>query len=50
VRQGEPAFSHHLDEISKAEFEPQIPTHAEDDDLPVKVASFEKFINAQHAG
>jgi hypothetical protein len=28
------ALGHHFHEISKAEFEPQIPAHAEDDDLP----------------
>ena len=49
VRQGEPAFGHHLDEITKAEFVAQIPAHTEDDDLPVEMAAFEKFVHAQHA-
>jgi hypothetical protein len=42
MRQGEPAFGHHLDEIPKAEFVPQIPTHAEHDDLSVEMAAFER--------
>src|SRR5260370_5161845 len=50
VRQGEPAFGHHLHEITKAEFVPQIPAHTKDDDLPVEMAAFEKIINVQHAG
>jgi hypothetical protein len=37
MRQGEPAFGHHLGEISKAELVSQIPAHAEHDDLLVKV-------------
>jgi hypothetical protein len=36
VRQFNSAFGHHLHEISKTELEPTIPTHAKDDDLPVK--------------
>jgi hypothetical protein len=50
MRQGEPAFGHHLDEITKAEFIPQISAHTEHDDLPVEMAAFEKIINVQHAG
>jgi hypothetical protein len=38
VRQREPAFSHHLDEIAKAEFVSQIPADTEDNDLPIEVA------------
>src|SRR5271168_3993345 len=49
MRQGEPAFSNHLDEVSKAEFVPEIPTHTKDDDLPIEVPAFEEFIHAQHA-
>jgi hypothetical protein len=49
VRQGEPAFGHHLDEITKAELVAQIPPHTEDDDLPIEMAAFEEFIHAQHA-
>jgi len=36
VRQRKPALGHHLDEITKAKFVPQIPAHAEHDDLPVE--------------
>ena len=49
MRQREPAFSHHLDEIAKAEFVSQIPADTEDNDLPIEVASFEEFVHAQHA-
>ncbi len=49
VRQREPAFSHHLDKIAKAEVVSQIPAHTEDDDLPVEMAAFEKLVRAQHA-
>src|SRR5580693_2062375 len=49
VRQRKPALGHHLHEITKAEFVPQIPAHAEHDDLPVEMAAFEKIINVQHA-
>jgi hypothetical protein len=45
-----PAFAHHLDEISKAELVAQIPAHAQDDDLSVEMAAFEKIINVQHPG
>jgi hypothetical protein len=36
--------------ISKAELEPEIPAHAEDDDFLVEMAAFEKIINARHFG
>ena len=50
MRQVNSALGHHLNEISKTELEPQIPAHAEDDDLPVEMAALEEFINAQHMG
>ena len=46
VRQGQPAFGHHLDEVSKTQFVPQIPAHTENDDLPVEMTALEKFIQA----
>ena len=46
--QGNSALGHHFHQISKAEFEPQIPADAEDDDIPVEMAAFEKIIHAQH--
>ena len=49
MRQRKPALGHHLHEITKAEFVPQIPAHAEHDDLPVEMAAFEKIVNVQHA-
>jgi hypothetical protein len=45
MRQGEPAFGHHLGEISKAELVSQIPAHAEHDDLLVKVPTFEESVH-----
>src|SRR5271156_4313036 len=42
MRQGEPAFGHHLCEISKAELVSQIPAHA---DLLVKVPALEESVH-----
>ncbi len=41
-------LGHHLYEVSKAELEPKTPADAEDDDLPVEMAAFEKIIDVQH--
>ena len=48
MRQGEPAFGHHLHEITKAEFVAQIPTHAEDDYFAIEMAAFEEFVHVEH--
>jgi len=40
--QRNPAFDHHFHEIAKAELEPEIPPDAEDDDLAVEMAAFER--------
>ena len=45
MRQGEPAFGHHLGEISKAELVSQIPAHAEHDDLLAKVPALEESVH-----
>src|ERR1700689_4866183 len=45
MRQGEPAFGHHLGKISKAELVSQIPAHAEHDDLLVKVPALEEPVH-----
>src|SRR5580704_787485 len=45
MRQGEPAFGHHLGKISKAELVSQIPAHAEHDDLLVKVPALEQSVH-----
>jgi hypothetical protein len=50
VRERKATLGHHLREVSKAELEPQIPAHAEDNDLAVEMAALEKIINAQHPG
>ena len=44
------SFSHHLDEISEAQFKPEKPTHTDNDDLPIEMAALEDFVDAQHAG
>ena len=49
VRQGQPAFGHHLDEITKAELVAQIPAHAEDDNFTVEMAPFEEFVHVRQA-
>ena len=41
----EPAFGHHLGEISKAELVSQIPAHAEHDDLLVRVPALEESVH-----
>ena len=43
-------LGHHFHEISKAELEPEKPAYAEDNDLLVEMAAFEKIINARHFG
>ena len=50
MSQRQSAFGHHFHEIPKAELVSQIPTHTENDDLPVEMAAFEKIIDAQHRG
>src|SRR5258706_8308474 len=49
VRQGEPAFGHHLDEVSKAELVAQIPAHTEDYDFTVEMAAFEELVHVRQA-
>jgi hypothetical protein len=49
VRQGESTFGHHLHEITKAEFVPQIPAHAEDDYFAIEMAAFEEFVHVEHS-
>ena len=48
--QRNPAFDHHFHEIAKAELEPELPPDAEDADLAVEMAAFEKILNVQHSG
>jgi hypothetical protein len=48
VSQGNSALGHHFHKISKAELEPKIPAHAEDNDLPVELTALENIIHAQH--
>ena len=38
------AFRHHLEEVKRAELECQIPPHAQDDDLLVKMPSLEEIL------
>jgi len=45
MRHGEPAFGHHLGEISKAELVSQTPAHAEHDDLLVKLPALEESVH-----
>jgi DNA topoisomerase len=43
VSQRQAAFRHHLHRVAVAELEAQIPSHAQDDDLPVRVAAREQL-------
>jgi hypothetical protein len=46
MREFNPALGHHLDQISKAEFEPKVPAHTKNDDFPVEMAAIEEFFRA----
>ena len=50
VNQRKAALRHHLHQIAVAEFEPQLPPHAQDDDLPVEMAALEQLIQTQEPG
>jgi hypothetical protein len=50
LRQINAPLSHHLDEISEAQLKPEIPTHTENNDLPIEKAALEELVNSQHAG
>src|SRR3984893_11134452 len=50
VGQRQVAFRHHLHQVAVAELETQIPSHAQDDYLPVKVAALEQIIQTQEPG
>lgn len=43
------AFGHHLDQVSEAEFEAQVPPHAHDD-LAIEVATLKQFIQTWEPG
>ena len=47
VHHRQAALGHHLRQIPKAELEPQIPPHAKDDDLAIKVAALEQLVQTQ---
>ena len=47
VRQIDAPLSHHLDEISEAQFEPEIPTHTENNDLPIEMAAISLACSAE---
>jgi hypothetical protein len=46
VGQRQAAFSHHLDQVAQAELEAQVPSHAQNDDLAIKVATCEQLFYA----
>src|SRR5271157_1062900 len=50
VRQRQATLRHHFHQVAVAQFEAQIPSHAQDDDLPVKVAALEQLIQTQEPG
>src|SRR5580700_3280189 len=41
------AFRHHLHQVPEAELEAQVPPHAQDNDLTIKVATLEQLIQSQ---
>ena len=50
VRNRQAALGHHLNQVSEAELEAQIPPHARYYDLAVEVPTFEQFLQAQESG
>src|ERR1700730_4419726 len=50
VRQRQIAFRHHLYQVAIAELETQIPSHAQEDDLAVKMAALEQLIAGSAGG
>jgi len=48
MRERDPAFSHHLHEVSLAESEAEIPPDAKHNDFAVEVTDFEQIIEALH--
>jgi hypothetical protein len=50
VRQREATLRHHFHQVAVTEFETQVPPHAQDDDLAVKVAALEQLIQTQEPG
>jgi hypothetical protein len=43
VRQDNSALGHHLDQISRAQFETQVPPYTKQDDFLIEMSSFEKL-------
>ena len=50
VRYRQATLRHHLHQVPVAELEVRLPLHAQDNDLTVKVAALEQFIQSQEPG
>jgi hypothetical protein len=50
MRQRQATLRHHFHKVAVAELETEIPSHAQDDDLPVKVAALEQIIAGSAGG
>ena len=50
VRHRQAAFGHHLDQVSEAEFEAQVPPHARHDDLAIEVPTLKQLIQTWEPG
>src|SRR5512133_270078 len=46
MRHRQAALGHHLHQVSQAQLESKIPTHAQDNDLAVEVAALEQLLHA----
>ncbi|HSZ89077.1 MAG TPA: hypothetical protein VK822_06835 [Acetobacteraceae bacterium] len=44
------ALGHHLHQIPEAELEAQVPPHAQDDDLAIKVPTIKQLVHARKPG
>src|ERR1700720_4552943 len=47
VRHRQAALAHHLRQVPETELEAQVPPHAQDDELTIKVSALEQLIQTQ---
>jgi hypothetical protein len=45
LRQAQAPFAHHGDQVSITELKAQVPAHAQDNDLPIEVSTFEQVLD-----
>ena len=50
VRYAYAPFAHHGDQVSITELKAQVPAHAQDNDLPIEVSTFEQVLDRYDRG